>query len=182
MASLSVGAGDVGVRVDVLALAARANRGLQTRLALTPSVGLTITSDHLQITTVGDGQMTRRSFILREHAVHRRKLRAPARVVTNTAKVPDNAARMRIGLRTNRENSWRGRGCRDARRAKVCDAARHAALGRVFLRAAPPLEGALAPILSFCAEHGMPGVIAKQKDAPYSLDPVSSHGARRQPR
>jgi bifunctional non-homologous end joining protein LigD len=40
-----------------------------------------------------------------------------------------------------------------------------------FLRAAPPLEGALAPILAFCAEHGMPGVIAKKRTAPYSLDP-----------
>jgi len=40
-----------------------------------------------------------------------------------------------------------------------------------FLRAAPPLEGALAPILSFCAEHGMPGVIAKQKSSPYVTDP-----------
>ena len=39
-----------------------------------------------------------------------------------------------------------------------------------FLRASPPLEGALAPILSFCAEHGVPGVIAKKKSSPYSLD------------
>ncbi|HSO38025.1 MAG TPA: DNA polymerase ligase N-terminal domain-containing protein, partial [Labilithrix sp.] len=40
-----------------------------------------------------------------------------------------------------------------------------------FLRAAPPLEGALAPILAFCAQHDVPGVIAKKKTAPYSRDP-----------
>lgn len=43
-----------------------------------------------------------------------------------------------------------------------------------FLRAAPPLEGGdveLERLLSFCADHGMPGVTAKKKSAPYSLDP-----------
>lgn len=39
-----------------------------------------------------------------------------------------------------------------------------------FLRAAPPLEGELAPLLAFCAAHGMPGVVAKKKTAPYSQD------------
>lgn len=39
-----------------------------------------------------------------------------------------------------------------------------------FLRASPPLEGALAPILAFCAEHGVPGVVAKKKSAPYASD------------
>ena len=40
-----------------------------------------------------------------------------------------------------------------------------------FLRAPPPLDGALATILAFCAQHDVPGVIAKQKTAPYSADP-----------
>lgn len=39
-----------------------------------------------------------------------------------------------------------------------------------FLRAAPPLEGELAPLLSFCVEHGIPGVVAKKKSSPYALD------------
>ena len=39
-----------------------------------------------------------------------------------------------------------------------------------FLRAAPPLEGALAPILAFCAQHDVPGVVAKRKSAAYSTD------------
>jgi bifunctional non-homologous end joining protein LigD len=40
-----------------------------------------------------------------------------------------------------------------------------------FLRAAPPLEGELARLLAFCVAHGMPGVVAKKKASPYSLDP-----------
>lgn len=40
-----------------------------------------------------------------------------------------------------------------------------------LLRAAPPLAGALAPILAFCAEHGMPSVVADKKSSPYSRDP-----------
>lgn len=40
-----------------------------------------------------------------------------------------------------------------------------------FLRAAPPLAGALAPIRAFCAEHGMPSLVAKKKSSPYSRDP-----------
>lgn len=36
-----------------------------------------------------------------------------------------------------------------------------------FLRAAPPLEGAIAPILAFCEEHGMPGLVAKRKSEVY---------------
>jgi bifunctional non-homologous end joining protein LigD len=36
-----------------------------------------------------------------------------------------------------------------------------------FLRASPPLEGALAPILAFCAAHDLAGVVAKKKTAPY---------------
>jgi bifunctional non-homologous end joining protein LigD len=39
-----------------------------------------------------------------------------------------------------------------------------------YLRAAPPLEGALAPILAFCAQHDVPAVIAKKTSAPYALD------------
>ncbi len=39
------------------------------------------------------------------------------------------------------------------------------------VRGAPPLEGPLASILALCAELGVPGVIAKKKAAPYSLDP-----------
>jgi bifunctional non-homologous end joining protein LigD len=39
-----------------------------------------------------------------------------------------------------------------------------------FLRASPPLEGELAPILAFCAEHGVPGVVAKKKSSPYAVD------------
>ena len=38
-----------------------------------------------------------------------------------------------------------------------------------FLRGAPPLEGALAPILAFCAEHDVAGVVAKKKSRrPYA--------------
>jgi bifunctional non-homologous end joining protein LigD len=40
-----------------------------------------------------------------------------------------------------------------------------------FLRAAPPLEGALAPILAFCAQHDVPALVAKKKTAPYATDP-----------
>jgi bifunctional non-homologous end joining protein LigD len=40
-----------------------------------------------------------------------------------------------------------------------------------FLRASPPLEGALAPILAFCTEHDVTGVVAKKKSSPYALDP-----------
>ncbi len=36
-----------------------------------------------------------------------------------------------------------------------------------FLRAAPVIEGPLAPILAFCKEHDIAAVIAKPKDAPY---------------
>jgi bifunctional non-homologous end joining protein LigD len=36
-----------------------------------------------------------------------------------------------------------------------------------FLRASPPLDGALPSILAFCAEHGIPGVIAKKRSSPY---------------
>jgi bifunctional non-homologous end joining protein LigD len=55
---------------------------------------------------------------------------------------------------------------------------RRALLARVlpelgFLRASPPLEGALAPILGFCTEHGVPGVVAKKKSAPYTNDAAS---------
>ncbi|MEA2747092.1 MAG: bifunctional non-ous end joining protein LigD [Myxococcales bacterium] len=55
---------------------------------------------------------------------------------------------------------------------------RRALLARVlpelgFLRASPPLEGALAPILGFCTEHGVPGVVAKKKSAPYANDAAS---------
>jgi len=39
-----------------------------------------------------------------------------------------------------------------------------------FVRSAPPLEGALARVLALCAEHGVAGVIAKKKAAPYSVD------------
>jgi bifunctional non-homologous end joining protein LigD len=53
---------------------------------------------------------------------------------------------------------------------------RRALLARVlpdlgFLRASPPLEGALAPILAFCTEHAVPGVVAKKKSSPYASDP-----------
>ena len=44
-----------------------------------------------------------------------------------------------------------------------------------FLRASPPLEGAVTPILAFCAEHGMSGVVAKKKSAPYAK--AGAHGA-----
>jgi bifunctional non-homologous end joining protein LigD len=37
-----------------------------------------------------------------------------------------------------------------------------------FLRASPPLAGALESILAFCAAHHLPGVVAKQKTAPYA--------------
>ena len=40
-----------------------------------------------------------------------------------------------------------------------------------FLRSAPPLEGALAPILALCAEHGISSVVAKKKSSPYSVEP-----------
>ena len=40
-----------------------------------------------------------------------------------------------------------------------------------FLRAAPPLEGALAPLRAFCAAHDVPGLVAKKKSAPYATDP-----------
>ena len=40
-----------------------------------------------------------------------------------------------------------------------------------FLRAAPPLDGPLATILAFCMQHDVPGVVAKKKSAPYSVDP-----------
>jgi bifunctional non-homologous end joining protein LigD len=40
-----------------------------------------------------------------------------------------------------------------------------------FLRAAPPLEGPLSPILAFCKEHGVAGVVAKKKSAPYAPFP-----------
>ncbi|MDB4937480.1 MAG: ATP-dependent ligase [Labilithrix sp.] len=40
-----------------------------------------------------------------------------------------------------------------------------------FLRASPPLEGALAPILAFCAEHDVAAVVAKKKSSTYTLDP-----------
>jgi bifunctional non-homologous end joining protein LigD len=39
-----------------------------------------------------------------------------------------------------------------------------------FVRSAPPLEGALAPILALCAELGVGSVVAKKKSSPYSLD------------
>jgi bifunctional non-homologous end joining protein LigD len=39
-----------------------------------------------------------------------------------------------------------------------------------FLRASPPLEGPLPTILAFCAEHGIPGVIAKKKSSVYATD------------
>lgn len=39
-----------------------------------------------------------------------------------------------------------------------------------FLRASPPLEGELATILAFCAEHGVAGVVAKKKSSPYAVD------------
>ena len=37
-----------------------------------------------------------------------------------------------------------------------------------FLRASPPLEGELAPILAFCNHHGVPAVVAKKKSSPYA--------------
>jgi bifunctional non-homologous end joining protein LigD len=40
-----------------------------------------------------------------------------------------------------------------------------------FVRAAPPLEGALGPILALCTELGVPSIIRKKKSAPYSTDP-----------
>lgn len=45
-----------------------------------------------------------------------------------------------------------------------------------FVRAAPPLEGALEPILAFCAEHGIGGVIAKRKGSAY--DPRATSGKK----
>ncbi|HEY8080065.1 MAG TPA: non-homologous end-joining DNA ligase [Labilithrix sp.] len=36
-----------------------------------------------------------------------------------------------------------------------------------FLRAAPVIDGPLEAILAFCKEHGIAGVVAKPKDAPY---------------
>jgi bifunctional non-homologous end joining protein LigD len=47
-----------------------------------------------------------------------------------------------------------------------------------FLRASPPLEGALAPILAFCKEHDVQAVIAKKKSSPYSLDPKKASWTR----
>lgn len=41
-----------------------------------------------------------------------------------------------------------------------------------FLRAAPPLEGALDQILAFSAQHDIVGVIAKKKSAPYVAGPA----------
>lgn len=42
-----------------------------------------------------------------------------------------------------------------------------------FLRASPPLEGSLAPILAFCTEHGVSGIVAKKKSAPYARGEAS---------
>ena len=47
-----------------------------------------------------------------------------------------------------------------------------------FLRAAPPLQGALAPILAFCAQHDVAGVVAKKANAPYSTDPKKASWIR----
>jgi bifunctional non-homologous end joining protein LigD len=58
----------------------------------------------------------------------------------------------------------------EARRALLADLLP----GVGFLRAAPPLEGPLEPILAFCAEHGMPGVIAKAKASPYPSAPTDA--------
>jgi bifunctional non-homologous end joining protein LigD len=41
-----------------------------------------------------------------------------------------------------------------------------------FVRAAPPLEGALDPLLAFCAEHGVGGVVAKKKGSRYDASAV----------
>ena len=46
-----------------------------------------------------------------------------------------------------------------------------------FLRASPPLEGALEPILAFCEAHGVAGVIAKKKSAPYTSALALTSGA-----
>ncbi len=40
-----------------------------------------------------------------------------------------------------------------------------------FVRGAPPLEGALAPILALCSELGVATVVAKKKSSPYTIDP-----------
>ena len=45
-----------------------------------------------------------------------------------------------------------------------------------FLRASPPLEGELANILALCAAHGIPGVVAKSKTAPYGSGVYVSSG------
>ena len=45
-----------------------------------------------------------------------------------------------------------------------------------FLRAAPPLEGDLAKVLALCAAHGVPGVVAKRKTAPYGTGVYVSSG------
>ena len=55
----------------------------------------------------------------------------------------------------------------DARRALLAELL--PAIG--FVRGAPPLEGALAPILALCAELGVLAVVAKKKASPYSVDP-----------
>ncbi len=39
-----------------------------------------------------------------------------------------------------------------------------------FVRSAPPLEGSLEPILAFCTEHDVAGVVAKKKSSPYAAD------------
>lgn len=58
----------------------------------------------------------------------------------------------------------------DARRALLAELL--PAIG--FVRAAPPLEGALATILALCAELGVTSVVAKKKASPYSVDPKNT--------
>lgn len=43
-----------------------------------------------------------------------------------------------------------------------------------FLRATPPLEGAIEPIVSSCAEHGIGTVIAKPRSSPYATEARTS--------
>jgi bifunctional non-homologous end joining protein LigD len=55
----------------------------------------------------------------------------------------------------------------DARRALLAELL--PAIG--FVRGAPPLDGALAPLLALCAELGVGSVVAKKRSSPYALDP-----------
>lgn len=48
-----------------------------------------------------------------------------------------------------------------------------------FVRSAPPLEGALGPILAFCAEHGVQGVVAKRKSSTYAAGATDALAAKK---